>query len=253
MPSVSKATASGILPTMAELSAEIDGSRAAAQRLLAAYRGNTDSVIVSISRELGAGGLSVGEAVASALGASLLDERAIIAELSAREGLPAEFIAERIERPPSAGQQLMADLAAASAMIPFSLTWEQPETVIVDGVRNLVLEHAARGHVVVIGHGGVSLLGWRPAGIRVLAILLRASAAWRIDQLARRFGIAHDDARRRIERTDAARVRYQRHYFNSDLYDGRQYDLVLCSETLGLDTAIRIAIDAANAAAAVRA
>ncbi len=210
-------------------------------------------MIVSISRELGAGGLSVGEAVASALGAALLDERSIIAEISRREGLPAEFIAERIERPPSVGQQLIADLAAASAMMPVSLTWEQPETVIVDGVRNLVLERAAHGHVVVIGHGGVSLLGWRPAGIPVLAILLRASKSWRVAQLARRYAIDADEAARRIERTDAARVRYQRHYFNTDVYDSRQYDLVLCSESLGLETAIRIGVEAASSAAAVRA
>jgi len=221
--------------------------------LLAAPGGNTEIVIVSISRELGAGGLSVGEAVASALGATLLDERAIITELSSREGLPPDFIAERIERPPSVGQQLIADLAAASAMMPITMMWEQPETVIVDGVRNLVLERASRAHVVVIGHGGVSMLGWRPAGIRVLAVLLRAGKAWRVDQLARRFAIAREEAERRIERTDAARVRFQRHYFNSDLYDSRQYDLVLCSESLGLETAIRLAVEAAAAAAAVRA
>lgn len=221
--------------------------------MLAAPGGNTEIVIVSISRELGAGGLSVGEAVASALGATLLDERAIITELSSREGLPPDFIAERIERPPSVGQQLIADLAAASAMMPITMMWEQPETVIVDGVRNLVLERASRAHVVVIGHGGVSMLGWRPAGIRVLAVLLRAGKAWRVDQLARRFAIAREEAERRIERTDAARVRFQRHYFNSDLYDSRQYDLVLCSESLGLETAIRLAVEAAAAAAAVRA
>jgi cytidylate kinase len=210
-------------------------------------------VIVSIARELGAGGLTVGEAVASALGADLLDERSIIAELSRREGLPPEFIAERIERPPSTGQQLIADLAAASAMMPFSLTWEQPDTVIVDGVRTLVLDRAAHGHVVVIGHGGVSLLGWRPSGIPVLAILLRAGKGWRVAQLARRYAIGADEAERRIDRTDAARVRYQRHYFNSDLYDSRQYDLVLSPESLGLETAIRIAIDAAKTVAGVHA
>ncbi len=221
--------------------------------MLAGFAGNTVGVIVSISRELGAGGLSVGEAVAAALGAALLDERSIIAEISKREGLPAEFIAERMERPPPVGQQLIADLAAASAMMPVTLTWEQPENVIVDGVRSLVLERAAHGHVIVIGHGGVSLLGWRPAGTQVLAILLRASKSWRVAQLARRYGIDAEEASRRIERTDAARQRYQRHYFNTDLYDSRQYDLVLCSETLGLDTAIRLAVDAATRAAALRA
>lgn len=206
-------------------------------------------MIVSISRELGAGGLSVGEAVATALGATLLDERAMIERLASRVGLPSDFVAARVERPPSAGARLIADLAAATAMVPVMQTWEQPEEQIVAGVRDVVVDQAQRGHVVVIGHGGVSLLGWRPNGIPVLAILLRASRAWRVGQLARRIGIPEEEADARIARTDEARQRYQRHYFNTDLYDSRQYDLVLCTETLGLPRAIAIAVDTANAIA----
>jgi len=200
-------------------------------------------MIVSIARELGAGGRTVGEAIAGALGAVLLDEKSIIAELSVRAGVSAEYVADRIERPPSAGDQLIADLAAASAMVPFASVYQQPDEIMIDSVRELVIEHAKRGHAVVIGHGGVSMLGWRPAGIPVLAILLRAGRPWRIEQLARRYGIDAGEARRRIERTDDARSRYQRHYFNADVYDSRQYDLVLCTETLGLDLAIRVATE----------
>jgi cytidylate kinase len=115
------------------------------------------------------------------------------------------------------------------------------------------MEHAQRGHVVVIGHGGVALLGWRPAGIPVLAILLRAGRTWRVGQLARRMGIDRTEAERRIARVDDARARYQRHYFNSELYDSRQYDLVMNSESLGLDRAIAIACDVAKALAATHA
>jgi cytidylate kinase len=206
-------------------------------------------VIVSIARELGAGGLSVGEAVAAALGATLLDDRVLIDRLASRVGLPTEFVAARVERPPSAGARLIADLAAATAMVPVLQTWEQPEEQIVTAVRDIVIEEAQRGHVVVIGHGGVSLLGWRPSGIPVLAILLRAGRAWRVHQLAVRYGIPDADADQRITRTDEARQRYQRHYFNTDLYDSRQYDLVVCTETLGLPRAIAIAVETANAIA----
>ena len=204
-------------------------------------------MIVSIARELGAGGRTVGESIADGLGAPLLDERSFIAELGARHGLSPEFVAERIERPPTAGQRLIADLAAATAMLPVPPVFPQPEELIIDTVREIVIEHARRGHVVVIGHGGVSMLGWRPAGIPVLAILLRAGRAWRIEQLAHRYGIAPDDARQRIERIDEARVRYQKHYFASDLYDSRQYDVVLNTESLGLELAIAIVTSVAEA------
>jgi cytidylate kinase len=210
-------------------------------------------VIVSISRELGAGGRSVGEAVAAALGAPLLDERSIIEELARREGVPAEYVADRVERAPTRGERFIADLAAATAMLPVLAEWRQSDELVVAGVRELVMEYAQRGHVVVIGHGGVALLGWRPAGIPVLAALLRAGRAWRVAQLARRLEIDAAEAERRIARVDEARARYQRHYFNSDIYDSRQYDLVLNAESLGLDRAIAIACDVASALAAAHA
>ena len=210
-------------------------------------------MIVSIARELGAGGRTVGEAVASALGAALLDEHAVIEELSRRAGVPVQYVAERIERAPSVSERFIADLAAATAMLPVLAEWRQSDEIVIAGVRELVIEYAQRGHVVVIGHGGVSLLGWRPAGIPVLAILLRAGVTWRVAQLARRYEIGHDEAKRRIERTDEARARYQRHYFDSDLYDAREYDLVLCAETLGLEHCARIATAAACELAAATA
>jgi len=206
-------------------------------------------VIVSIARELGAGGLSVGEAIAAALGAPLLDERAFTEILSQRHGLAPEVVAERIERPPHAGEQLISDLAAATAMLPIPAAQHYSVEFIIDTVRETVIERARAGHIVVIGHGGVSLLGWRPEGIPVLAILLRAGRGWRIEQLARRYAIAPDEAKRRIERTDDARARYQRHYFASEIYDSRQYDLVLNTESLGVDLAIAVAVSVATAKA----
>lgn len=155
-------------------------------------------MIVSIARELGAGGRTIGEAAASALGAALLDERSVIAELSERHGLPADYVATRIERAPNAGEQLIANLAAASAMLPVAPTWQTPDELV----------------------------------------------------LARRYAIDREEARRRIDRTDEARLRFQRHYFDCDLYDCRQYDLVLNTESLGLERATEIATSVATALAA---
>lgn len=206
-------------------------------------------MIVMISRELGAGGGTVGEALAADLGATLLDERSIIEKLSQRHGLSADYLARTVERPPTLGESLIADLARASAMLPFNTEWRMPDDPIIDRVRSLVHESAQASHVVVIGHGGVSLLGWRPGDVPVFAMLLQAGTSWRVSQLARRCAIDAKEAQRRIARSDEARKRFQQHYFACDMYDSRNYDLVINTERLGLELACALARNAVRALA----
>jgi CMP/dCMP kinase len=201
-------------------------------------------MIVSISRELGAGGGTLGEALSLALDAALLDERWFIAQLSTRYQFSCEYLESRLERPPKFGESLMATLARATAMVPGTSTLQMPDEQIIDAVRTLVLEQAQNGHTVVIGHGGVSMLGWRPTNIPVLSILLQAGKDWRIEQLARRYNIAREEAAQRIRSTDDARARYQQHYFNAHVYDCALYDMVLNTEVLGLENSVALAITA---------
>jgi cytidylate kinase len=204
-------------------------------------------MIVSISRELGAGGGTLGDALARALSAQLLDERWFIAELTARFQYASDYLERTLERPPKFGESLIATLARATAMVPGASNLQMPDEQIIDAVRTLVLEQAQNGHVVVIGHGGVSMLGWRPTNIPVLSILLQAGREWRIEQLARRYGIAREDAARRIKATDDARVRYQQHYFNANMYDCALYDLVVNTEVLGLENSVTLVTAAVRA------
>ncbi|MGA2392389.1 MAG: cytidylate kinase-like family protein [Candidatus Lustribacter sp.] len=201
-------------------------------------------MIVSISRELGAGGGTLGDALSKTLNAALLDERWFIAQLIERYQYPSEYLERRLEQPPKFGESLMATLARATAMVPGASTLQMPDEQLIDGVRSLVLEQAQQGHAVVIGHGGVSMLGWRPTNIPVLSILLQAGKEWRIEQLARRYAISRDEAARRIKATDEARVRYQQHYFNTHIYDCALYDLVFNTEVLGLDNTVALACTA---------
>ena len=204
-------------------------------------------MIVSVSRELGAGGGTLGEALARTLDAALLDERWFIGQLTARYQYTSDYLARTLEQPPKFGESLIATLARATAMVPGASALQMPDEQIIDAVRSLVLERAQHGHVVAIGHGGVSLLGWRPTNIPVLSILLQAGRDWRIEQLARRIGIDRDEAARRIKRTDEARVRYQQHYFNAHMYDCALYDMVLNTESLGLENAVALATSAVRA------
>ncbi len=206
-------------------------------------------MIVTISRELGAGGLSVGEALAEDLGAALLDERTLIAELAARGGFSAEYLARIDERPPSLSSAFVQDIARAAALIQ-AMDVRTTEEAVHNEIRAIVLERAARGDVVSIGHGGAKLLTNAIPRSQIFALLLHARRAWRVQQVMQRFAIDREEAELRVRRTDDLRRRYVAHFFESDLYDAHNYDLVIDSERVGLEAAVAIARHAVRAASA---
>ncbi|MGZ3506551.1 MAG: cytidylate kinase-like family protein [Vulcanimicrobiaceae bacterium] len=207
-------------------------------------------MIVSISRELGAGGLTVGEALAAELNATLFNEATIINALAERGGYSAEYLTKIDECPPSFTTSFMADLARATALVQ-AMEWRSTEHAVLEEIRALVLEAADRGNVVLIGHGGRKLLGDDAEKHHLFSILLYAGRQWRIDQVARRFGLDREQAAERVRRTDDLRRRFERHFFDADLYDCRQYDLVIDTERVGLPAAVEIAKDAVRAAYAM--
>ncbi len=200
-------------------------------------------MIVSIQRELGAGGLSVGEAVAAELGATLLDERTIIERLAERGGFSADYLERIDERPPTFATSFMSDLARATALVQ-AMEWRSTEHTVLDEIRSLVLDEAERGHVVLIGHGGRLLLTGSNAAQNLFAIFLHARKAWRVQQVMRRFDWTEEQAAERIRRTDELRRKYLQHFFACDLYDARKYDLVIDTERVGIEAAKQIATSA---------
>ncbi len=203
-------------------------------------------MIVCISRLLGAGGLTVGEALAADLDAALLDERTIVRTLAERGGFSAEYLSAIDERPPSLATSFIADFARATALVQ-ALEWRTTEQAILDGIRDLVLERAADGNVVLIGHGGTKLLAEHRNTHDIFSLLLVAGRAWRTEQVARRFNIPHEEAAERVRKTDDLRRRFLQHFFATDMYDCRDYDLAIDTERLGLSTAVEIANKAVRA------
>jgi cytidylate kinase len=215
------------------------GYHAYHRRSLAEYNRAT---IVAISRELGAGGLSVGEAIAAEIGASLLDERTLIAELAARGGFSAEYLRRVDEAPPSLASTFVQDIARATALVYAMGSFDGARRPRRDS-RDRARTRCER-HVVLIGHGGSSLLVPHVDRKDVFSLLLHASRSWRIGQVIERFAIGRSEAERRVRQTDELRRRYVQHFFSTDIYDAHNYDLVLDTERTGMPAAIAIAFAA---------
>ena len=204
--------------------------------------------VITISRQFGAAGVPVGKQLAERFDAELLD-RAIVAQVAVRSGIPEAELESYDERLPSFWQRVTAALASGSpepqlTSVPYA---EQlPATSMQErlvALTRLVIEEAAeRGNAVIIGRGAAWILGKRPG---VFNVQLHASMDSRIRYLMSRVEEIPVDARpeekslRELCRSvDAARADYVRRLFGVDWLDARSYDLAVDTGRLGVDRTV---------------
>ncbi len=92
------------------------------------------------------------------------------------------------------------------------------------------------GRAVIVGRGANFVL---PSEKR-FAVRIVAPTAWRIENVAKEFDISPEDAKRRVLRTDSDRRAFIRKYFNADIADPNNYDLVINTVTLKLEDAVNV-------------
>ena len=212
-------------------------------------------MIITISRQFGAGGLPVGRALAERLDAELLD-RAIVAQVAVRSGIPESQLETYDERLPSVWQRLASALASSSPEIvmPSSVADEAPALSIHDRLtritRAVVEEAAGRGNAVIVGRGGAFILGRRSG---VLNVQLQASLEDRVGYLLTRVEDAPPDARMDeaslralCKSIDGARREYVRSLFGADWMDPRHYDLIVDTGRIGVGRTVDLLAVAAG-------
>jgi CMP/dCMP kinase len=201
--------------------------------------------VITISRQFGAAGVPVGRALASRFGAELLD-RAIVAQVAVRSGVPESELETYDERLPSFWQRVTSALASSSpepqlAATPYSEHMPSgPMQERLLAITRAVIEEAAeRGNAVIVGRGGAFILGKRPGTVHVQ---LHASLDARVRYLLSRVEEIPAEARPEeralrelCQSVDAARADYVRRLFGVDWLDARNYDLAIDTGRLGVD------------------
>jgi cytidylate kinase len=190
-------------------------------------------MIVTISREYGAGGSEVAQRVAAALGWRLVDNE-VIDQVAKEAGLPPEEVAQKEERAPGFLERLTRALArAAPELFPRSpdRVPEPEEAALVRVTERVVEKLAAGDHVVVVGRAAPAFLSERDA----LHVKLVAPKPVRIRRAMARLHAGEAEAIRVLEETDAARARYHQQYYQRDWYDPTHYHMVLNTDALGIE------------------
>jgi cytidylate kinase len=198
-------------------------------------------MLITVSRQYGAGGSDVAQRVADALGWRVVDNE-LVERVASRAGLTPETVAELEERAPSFMERLARVLASATPELfppPTGTVPEHSEGDLVRLTEAVVAEMAAEGQVVLVGRAAPAVLD-RAEG--ALHVKLVASPVYRIRVTAERYGLDPKDAERIMRETDANRERYHREYYGRDWNDPLNYHLVLNTERLGLEGAASIIV-----------
>jgi cytidylate kinase len=99
---------------------------------------------------------------------------------------------------------------------------------------------AEHGRAVIVGRGANFILPpEKRFSVRVVAPL-----DVRIQNIARRFGVSAEEAKRRVIRRESRRSAFIRQSFNADISDPIHYDLTITTGKLSIESAVEAVISA---------
>jgi cytidylate kinase len=197
-------------------------------------------MLITISREYGAGGSQIAAAVGKRLGWPVIDNQ-LIDEVAQRAGLTPDEVKLREERGPTFVERLARAFAASTPQMLGSETLAIPE---VDEARlakitEQVVADAMRDHAVLVGRAAVVVV---PPAQLALNVRLVASPAFRAQAVAQRLLLPLAEAERQVKDVDAHRAGYHRQYYGRDWADPRNYHMILNTEKLGFERTVELIV-----------
>jgi cytidylate kinase len=202
-------------------------------------------MIVTISREFGAGGLAIATAVASALHYELVTDQ-YLAPVAAHLGTSREDIDARAESDPPLSERILTDMSdgTADAFVQIAPV----PAVDFDEAVHRAIERAMRaradeGDAVILGRMGSAVLAGMPALLRAF---VHAGRAWRLQRVAAGFSLDAGRAAAEVDRVDAQRRRLASERYNIVWGDRRYYDVIVDASSLGVDAAAAAIVAAAK-------
>jgi cytidylate kinase len=205
-------------------------------------------MLITVSRQFGAGGSEVARQVAAALGWRVVDNE-LLEAVAARAGLTPEHVAQREERCLTFVERLARTLAAGSPDIfpppdTAGSAVDLPEAELVRITEVVVREIAAQDRVVMVGRAAAAVLARQTDALHVKLI---APRPFRIQIAAARLGCTPAQAAAMVDDTDKMRARYSREYYRRDWNDPINYHMVLNTGVLGFDGATEVVVGRARA------
>jgi cytidylate kinase len=203
-----------------------------------------EKFVITINREVGSGGRTVGRILAEKLGVKYCD-KAVIDGLTQKFGLSPERIEEIKAQKKSWWNDInnYYQTLVNSASQPMDAEVRLDNDTMFETEKRILQELAAQTSCVIAGRTGFMVFREWPNHLNVF---IQASMEHRIRRIMNRKNVTMEKARDIIAKMDATREAYIQKYEDTTRYDTRNYQLVISMDDLTEDDAAEIIIDYLN-------
>ena len=182
--------------------------------------------VVTISREFGSGGRTIGRKLAEELGIPCYDAE-LIQKLARESGFSESYIRDAGEYAPGGYLSLLSNRAFAPTNE--DVLWEMQYQVIT--------ELAEKGPCVIVGRCADYIL--RDTA-DCLKVFIHADMAFRAKRIVEVYGEREQSPEQRLKDKDKRQAAYHRFYTNMKWGHAQNYHICLDSGKLGIDTCVAI-------------
>ena len=200
--------------------------------------------MITINREVGSGGRTVGRKLAETLGVKYCD-KAVIDGLTKKFGLTPERIEEIKAQKKSWWNDInnYYQTLVNSTSQPMEAEVKLDNATMFETEKRIQQELAEQTSCVIAGRTGFMVFREWP---NHLSVFIQASMDYRIQRIMDRQNVSMDEARDIIAKIDATREAYIKKYEDTSRYDTRNYQLVISMDGLTEDDAAQIILDYIN-------
>ena len=191
--------------------------------------------VITINRELGSGGRTVGRKLAEALGVEYYD-KTLIKALQERYNLSAEEIERLKGQETSWWAEFKRKMTFSESEYELNQTGIETEDVF-RAETGIIKALAKDDSCVIAGRTAFYMFRDHP---NHLNIFIQASMLSRMARVAREQDMSKEQARLVIEKVDKMRENYVKEFTGTSRYDTRNYQLVLNMDELTEDEAVNI-------------
>lgn len=191
-----------------------------------------EKFVITINRELGSGGRTVGRKLAEKLEIPFYD-KALIKALQEKYHLSVEEIEKLKGRKQGwwadFKRQMTGSVMYTNYYIP--KVGDEPELLDTDEVfraeQEILKGMAEEESCIIAGRSGFFVFRNHP---NRLSILIQASKAFRVNRVATKQNTTPEEAAKIIDKVDKMRENYVKKYTKTSRYDTRNYDLVISAD-----------------------
>lgn len=187
------------------------------------------SRIVTISREFGSGGRTIGKQVAEKLGIPCYDQE-LIGKLAEESGFAEAYVKEQSEETPHSGW-------LASAFAGRGLNGLSNQDYLWIKQRDIILDLAKRESCVIVGRCADYIL---KDEADCLSVFIHAEDRKRAERIVEVYGESEQTPERRIKDKDKRRAAYYEFYTNVKWGQAKNYHVALDSGVLGIEKCVEI-------------